>query len=237
MADTGKKSKHLKAEMPQIPGLGERPGAEAPAELAGEAEPLRDRAVRILGPVAALIVLGALGTWFYLQAPRPKPGTEPPSGGPVAEAPSAPPPAPAQAADGPVVVATMEELAKPWSSKRFVFHKRLSNEPVEAMAVRLPGPGDKVSSYWAFSLVAPFGKCQLEYVTDVARLSGQYGYRATHPMVADPCNGALYDPLRMGTLPNGSWARGEIASGGGIRPPMAIEVRVRGNQLIATQIE
>jgi hypothetical protein len=41
----------------------------------------------------------------------------------------------------------------------------------------------------------------------------------------------------MGTLPNGSWARGEIVQGSGFRPPMQIEVRLEGNKLIAGRSE
>ncbi len=56
-------------------------------------------------------------------------------------------------------------------------------------------------------------------------------------MVVSDCDGVLYDPLKMGTLSDGTWVRGEIVRGGGIRPPVAIQVEVRGRNLIAKRIE
>ena len=141
-------------------------------------------------------------------------------------------------ADGAADVASLQELAKPWASKKFLFRKRLTDETVPALVVRLPGgAANRSASYWAFSLQAPYGRCELEYVTALDKLAGQYGYRARHPMVGDPCSGTLYDPLRLGTVPGGAWARGEVVQGSSIRPPIAIEARVQGNHLIASQIE
>ncbi len=105
------------------------------------------------------------------------------------------------------------------------------------MVVRLPtgAPGDS-ASYWAFSLQAPFGRCELDYATDLAKLSSEYGYRASHPMVVDACNGTVYDPLTLGNV-GGAWVRGEIVQGSGIRPPLSIEVRVERGRVIATRME
>jgi hypothetical protein len=139
---------------------------------------------------------------------------------------------------GPVEVAGLEELSKPWSSKKFLFHQRLSSEVVPAMVVRLPGgAANRTSSYWAFSLQAPFGRCELEYATDLSKLAQQYGYQAHHPMVANPCSSTVYDPLRLSTLPGGAWARGEAVQGPSIRPPIGVELRVEGNRLIALKVE
>jgi hypothetical protein len=46
----------------------------------------------------------------------------------------------------------------------------------------------------------------------------------------------VYDLTRYGTGPNGA-VRGAIVSGRGVRPPTAIEVKVRGKQIVATQLE
>ncbi len=235
MADQPAKKERFKADMPQIPGVTGRPPAAAPGKQAETKNP-----ARFAGPLVAIAILAAIGAWFIWHAPRRAPaGDNTPASNLPAQTPSAATPAapPAPRGDGAVVFASLEELAKPWSSKAFTFHSRSGREPVEAMAVRLPGPAGRVESYWAFSLQEPFGKCQLEYVADLTKLSGQYGYAARHPMVGNPCNGTVYDPLKLGTTPSGAWARGEVVHGNGMRPPIAIELRVQRNQLIATQIE
>ncbi|MBI3668778.1 MAG: hypothetical protein HY237_03220 [Acidobacteria bacterium] len=240
MADAPQKADRFKAEMPQIPGV-----TDLPAEPEPWLETLRRNSnVRIAVPLAAALILGAGIAWWTLRAPRPA-ATAPPV---AAEAPPASPPAPAPvnatplpfvaSPGGPAEVATLRELAKPWSSKKFLFRRPFSNETLPAIVVRLPGgTASRGAAFWAFSLQAPFGRCELEFVTDVGKLSSQYSYRAKHPMVADPCNGIVYDPLRMGTVGGGVWARGDVVQGAGIRPPISIEVRVQGNHLVAGRME
>jgi hypothetical protein len=128
-------------------------------------------------------------------------------------------------------IATATELAKPWSSKRFVFRDRFSTENVEAIAVRLPG-----GSLWGISLREPYGTCDLQYVTDLAFLRAQYGFAAGHPMVVNSCTGAVYDLERYGSGPNGL-VRGEVVHGAAVRPPIGIEVIQRGDKIIATRME
>lgn len=153
-----------------------------------------------------------------------------------AESPDAPPPpAPATADSG--EIAPIRELAKPWSSTTFTFIRPLTHEGVPAIVVRLPGAAGSVSSYWAFSLTEPFGTCQLVYVTDPRALVSQYGYNSDHPMVADPCTQTVFDPLEMGERTDGAWVRGKIVQGGGLRPPMAIEVKVRDGVLYSGRME
>jgi hypothetical protein len=150
---------------------------------------------------------------------------------------SAPPPAapePTSAGE----IAPLADLAKPWSSKTFTYFRPLSHDPITAMVIRLPSAtAGRGSSYWAFSLTEPFGTCQLSYVTNLGVLATQYGYTASHPMVVDPCTQTVFDPLRMGQRSDGAWVRGDIVQGGGLRPPMAIEVSVRGNTLYANRME
>ena len=134
--------------------------------------------------------------------------------------------------DGSVQVARVEDLAKPWSAKKFTFVKPFNHQSVDAMAIRLPG-----GALWGFALQEPYGPCELEYVTDLARLAKQYGYQASHPMVGNPCNKTIYDPTKLGSLGEGVWTRGEIVQGGGIRPPIAIDVDVKDGFIIADRIE
>ncbi len=134
---------------------------------------------------------------------------------------------------GPGPVATTAELAKPWSEREFLFRGPFSAEPAPAMVVRLPG-GD----LWGFFLREPFGECELKYVTDLQELADDYGYHAAHPMVVDPCTHAVYDLMRYGGgAPDGGLVRGDIVQGAGVRPPLAIEVRTDGKDIIAVRSE
>lgn len=131
----------------------------------------------------------------------------------------------------PGVVATAEELSQPWAGKQFIFHNALTGADVPAMVVHLPRGG-----YWGFSLIEPYGTCRLEYVTDLQKVATVYGYRADHPLIADPCNKSLFDLLRYGG-PMDASVRGDIVSGTSVRPPVAIEIQQRGNSILATAIE
>jgi hypothetical protein len=129
-------------------------------------------------------------------------------------------------------------MQQPWASKKFQYSHPLTRDSVAAIAIRLPvGTGRSSTSYWGILLKAPYGQCELQFATDLNQISEKYGYRATHPMVVDPCSNTVYDPLRTGTLPNGSWARGEIVQGAGFRPPMQIEIRIEGDRLVAGRSE
>jgi hypothetical protein len=136
----------------------------------------------------------------------------------------------------PNAIGTLYELAAPWSSKAFFFVDPRTGQGVPAMVIHLPGPPAE-PSFWAFALTNPLSRCQLQYVTDLAALSRRFAYSASHPMVVSDCEGALYDPLKMATLPDGTWVRGEIVSGTGIRPPVAIQVEVHGRDIVADRME
>jgi hypothetical protein len=132
---------------------------------------------------------------------------------------------------GPGEIATTTQLEKVWSSQRFLFRNTITSEIVPAMVVHLPS-----GVYWGFSLHEPYGTCELEFVTDLSRLENDYHYRADHPMVGDTCNRTVFDLEKYGTGPNGL-VRGEIVQGAAVRPPMAIEIKTKGNQLIAVRME
>ena len=136
-------------------------------------------------------------------------------------------------------IATVADLAKPWSSVDFFLRNRLTGENVPATVVRLPsGSGAQASGYWAFSRKAPYGSCQLEYITDIEKLRGEYDYRAAnHPLVGNPCSHTLYDPLRTVNLPGNIWIRGAIVQGSDIRPPLGVEIKIQGKQILAIRSE
>ena len=135
-------------------------------------------------------------------------------------------------------IATLAELAEPWSAKPFFFQNRLSGANVPALIVRLPGgSASSPSAYWAFSLQVPFGRCQLEYLTDLQKLATDYGFRAKHPMVGDPCSRTIFDPLRMASHPGNVWVRGAIVQGSDLRPPYGIELQIAGKEISAVRME
>ena len=141
-------------------------------------------------------------------------------------------PKPAEVAPvAPGWVATTDELAKPWSAKRFLIRASPTSEPILAIVVHLPG-----GAYWGFSLREPYGDCELEYVTDLKKIKTDYHFLAVHPMVGDPCTGALFDLMRYGSAPGGL-VRGEVEQGAAIRPPLAIEIERRGKQIVAVRTE
>jgi len=134
-------------------------------------------------------------------------------------------------------LATVSELAQPWSSKRFFFRSLTLSKYVPALIIRLPGSASENKSYWAFSLEAPFSQCQFVYIDDLAKLSSEYGFEAAHPMVVNPCSHAIFDPLQLKELPGNILVRGAVVRGYDPRPPYGIEVKVSGNQVRALAME
>ena len=134
-------------------------------------------------------------------------------------------------------VAALSELARPWSSKRFFYRSSSSPKYIAAIIVRLPGPASESRSYWAFSLEAPFSQCEFAYIDDVEKLSSEYGFAARHPMVVNPCSHSVFDPVQLKELPGNILVRGAIVQGYDLRPPYAIDVRVKGNQIQALAME
>jgi serine/threonine protein kinase len=134
-------------------------------------------------------------------------------------------------------VATVSELAQPWSSKRFFFQSLTLSRYVPALIIRLPGSASEGKSYWAISLEVPFGRCEYAYIDHVAKLSSEYGFEAAHPMVVNPCSRTIFDPLQLKELPGNILVRGAIVQGSDLRPPYGIEVKVRGDQIHAVAME
>jgi hypothetical protein len=223
------KLERFRAEMPQIPGVNNaRPGVSRDAN-----DDNKRRLVQFGGLAAAVLLTGIVFLWWIKRASH---GATRSSVAETAIEASAPPPAAAASeaavTDGPVLAATVEELGKPWSAKQFTFVKPFTQEKLDAMVIRLPG-----GRLWGFALREPYGRCDLEFVTDVGQLAKQYGYRASHPMVASPCSSTVYDPMKVGAIGGNVFVRGEIVQGSGVRPPISIEVLEKGGSIIADRIE
>lgn len=236
MSESGLRFDPFKPPDPRIPGV---PG-KSPPVAGATSGPWRASPwlVRLgLGSLAALACGGLLAWWTLGRsagAPADSAGQSPePSGIAPAKTPAKAPPPPPEA---PGAIAAVGELDRPWSSKEFVFRRK--DQRIPALLVRLPGGSAlSASSYWAFSRREVLGRCELELVTNLRRLVREFGFRARHPMVVNPCSHAVYDPLRYGDLGGGVVVRGDVAAGPGIRPPLAIDVLLRNGRIFAVQIE
>lgn len=223
-------SDRFKAEMPHVPGLAA--ADSRPATVGGPSAKL------VIG-LLAVVVVAFLGARWALG---PKHASSRAAGQqPQIEVPS-PAPDPStllpHATPGSPGIAGVEEMAKPWSSKEFLIRSSASGENIPALLIRLPGSASSPASYWAFSLNSPYGDCKLEYVTDLRKLKTDYGFRAAkHPMVVNPCNNTVFDPLKVSNLPGNIFVRGGIAQGSDLRPPLGIEIRVRGKDIEAIRTE
>jgi hypothetical protein len=225
-------SDRFKTEMPQIPGV----SSAGPRSAAAPNPSLK----LVIGLLALLLVVFLGARWALRPKHAPAQSVEQQ---PQIEVPS-PAPDPStlvpHATPADPGIASLEEMAKPWSSKEFYIHNRLSGESVPAFLIRLPtGSPSQSGGYWAFAQKSPYGDCQLEYVTDLDKLKTDYGFRAAkHPMVGNPCSRTVFDPLKTTNLPGtGAWARGSIVQGSDLRPPLGIEIKVEGKKILAVRTE
>jgi hypothetical protein len=234
MPENPTKPDPFKPQQPNIPGVAgavkeEIAATPSPPPDVAPARRLMPKMWILAGGAGVLVIL----LFFALLKRAPTSSAGPPvdtSPSSTADVPPAPSPAPALLS-GPGPIATTEELAKPWSAKKFNFQDPVTGENGPAMVVHLPG-----GSYWGFSLQEPYGKCELEFVSDLSKLRDKFNYPANHPMVVDPCNGSVFDLLHYGTGPKGL-VRGDVVQGAAMRPPLAIEVRVEGHQVVAVRGE
>ena len=220
----------FKPDMPQIPGV------VTPSPRTPRYNPMLPL---IIGVVALGFVMLLAVRWFSHSRAGEPVRIEP---APQIEVPASPPD-PASllphADEAHPVIAAVAGLPKPWSSADFFIRNRLTGEDIPATIVRLPtGSATAPSGYWVFSRKAPYGNCQLEYLSDLQKLRQDYGYgHATHPLAGNPCTHALYDPLKTVNLPGNVWIRGAIVQGSDIRPPLAVEIKIQGNQILALRSE
>lgn len=246
MTDDPKKAK-FQAPQPQIPGVPAReqqqPAATdattvttgttattGPATTAATATSKRRGQppyVWAAGGAAILVLIIAIFWWAYGVT---KSTTNVPvAAQPVTAAIPAPPKPTETLPVAPGPIATVSQMKEPWSARKF-FYRRPDGTMTPALLVHLHG-----DSYWAFSLREPFGNCELE-LASVDKLREYYDLAAKYPMVADPCSRTVYDLTRYGNGPNGL-VRGAIVAGTGSRPPLAIEVEVRGEKIVASRSE
>ena len=218
----------FKAEMPQIPGVGPNgkraSGIPAPVMVIGG----------LAAVVLAVVVIGSVASRSRRNA---APVTDPSS---QVELPAPdlgnPPPQVPPANSG---IATVDQLAKPWSSTQFDFRDPVSGERIPALIVRLPGgSATQPGGYWAMNLKAPYNNCELEFVNDLKKLKTDYGYvAAKHPMVGNPCSRTVFDPTKLMSLAGNVWVRGAIVQGSDLRPPLGIQLKIEGKNIFAVRME
>lgn len=220
----------FKADMPSIPGVLPQKASQAAA----------NPALRLVGGLLGVLLVVFFGARLALRSKHTD--TAPPQPTPQIEVP-APAPDPRagipESTENNPEIANVSDMAKGWSSKQFLFRNRLTRDSVPALLVRLPvGSASQPGGYWAFALNSAYGNCQLEYITDMQKLTGEYDFRAAkHPMVGNPCSHTLFDPLKMTTIPGDYLVRGAIAQGSDLRPPLGIELQVRGKDILAVRME
>jgi hypothetical protein len=224
-------SDRYKSDMPQIPGVS---GTGSRSSAAS------NPAVKLVIGLLAVLLLVFLGARWALRPNHAQPHLA--AQQPQIEVPS-PAPDPStllpHATDTEPGVASVTEMAKPWSAKEFYIRNRLTGENIPALLVRLPGGSpSQAKGYWALSMNSPFGNCRLEYLTDLEKLKNDYGFRTPkHPMVGNPCSRTVFDPLKLTNLPGSVWVRGTIVQGSDLRPPLGIELKVDGKKILAVRTE
>lgn len=235
-----KKIDPFKPAQPNIPGVSPSVKQAEPLESDMPPQPHAseptDTEVRVpwsaVAVVVGILTIGGLVYWARGSSSKPSQASPEAAAPPTAVAPETPRPS-EKLPVGPGPIAMTDDLTKAWSAKRFLFRDPLATEPVPALVVRLPG-----GAYWGLSLREPFGTCELDYVTDLQKLQSDYNFLASHPMIVNPCSHAVYDLMRYSSGASDSGlVRGEIVSGTGVRPPMAIEIRVEGKLVRATRME
>lgn len=215
----------FQAAQPRIPGVPVREMQEHGGKTAKVR--LQPRYLWAAGGGAIVVLILAVFWWAHGLTNTAH--TAPSATIPVATA----QPAPRQTAEtlpvAPGPIATVSQMKEPWSTRKF-FYRHSDGTLALAMLVHLHG-----DTYWAFSLREPFRPCKLE-LASVARLRDYYELSARYPMVGDPCSRTVYDLTRYGMGPNGL-VRGAIVAGTGSRPPLAIEVQVEGEKIVASRSE
>ncbi|MGH9682275.1 MAG: hypothetical protein ACRD4S_01490 [Candidatus Acidiferrales bacterium] len=233
-----KKLDPFKPQPPQIPGV-PAPKTASAAQHNSPPYPGTKRANKkslawmIAGVIGAL-VLGTGIYWMHRDTGTEKPAPTVAAMAPVRAVATAEPASPALPEIlpvGPGKIATTNELAKAWSSKRFVFRNPSTDVETQAIVVHLPN-----GEYWAFSTREPYGTCELQYMAQPEEIARDYNFQTDHPLVADPCNRSLFDLLNYVQVPSGL-VRGQIVAGAAVRPPVAIEVEKKGTDILAVRSE
>lgn len=234
----------FKADTPVLPGVPKKMPAAAPAAPARAGFKLDFKDPKILAGAGGIaLVLVVLIVWMFSGSsespsvaspaqPTPTATAAPTAAAttPVSPVPSGPPTVQVPGSAG-----TVDEFPRDWSVKKIFVRSAAGRVP--ALIIRLPGGSARnASTYWGLLLMSPYGRCELEYLTDLKKVADDYGYRASHPMVVDPCNLTVFDPTRLGEV-GGIVARGAVVQGTTLRPPLGMDLKIEGNRIMILQTE
>ena len=225
-------SDRFKAEMPQIPGVSGEQGSRR--------EEGANPSVRlVVGLLGVLVIFFLVSRWVLRPKQTAVPAAPAPPQLEVPPATADPSAALPRSTAADPDIATVAEMAKPWSSKDFFFVNRLTGENIPALLIRLPtGSAAQAEGYWALAMSAPFGNCKIEYVEETDKLKSDYDFRAAkHPMIGNPCSRTVFDPLKMTSVPGNVWVRGAIVQGSDLRPPLSIEIKIQAKNIQAVRME
>lgn len=241
MPDPSLKPDRFKPAMPAIPGV-PAPAAEKTTdakkkERAAAHAVWADRRVQVgagAGLVFVIFLALVLPLMFHKEPPLAPIVLDKPAADTGSSSPGDENPAANELPVAPGPIAALQDLAKPWSVVKFQMQLP-TGERKRAQVIRLPG-GTGAAAFWGFLSVPPYGRCELELAEDVAKIARDFGYRARHPMVVDSCTQTIYDPLSYGRA-SGALARGQVVSGPGLRPPLAVEIVIEKGSVVATRSE
>jgi Rieske Fe-S protein len=111
-------------------------------------------------------------------------------------------------------VASLAELAEPWSAVKFTLADDGDQQP--CIVVRLPGGG-----WYASSLICPHNKCEIMYVADPSIARSAFDVDVTTPVLGCPCHFSVFDVPR----------HGQVIAGPAPNPPLQLKVEVRDNNV------
>ncbi len=116
-------------------------------------------------------------------------------------------------------VASLAELAAPWSAVKFTLADAGGDE-MPGIVVRLPGGG-----WYASSLICPHNKCDIMYVTDPSMARDSFNVAVNTPVLACPCHFSVFDISRQGA----------VIGGPAPTPPLQLKVDVRDNNVFVSR--
>jgi arsenite oxidase small subunit len=116
-------------------------------------------------------------------------------------------------------VASLAELAEPWSAVRFTLPDA-DGDQMPCIVVRLPGGG-----WYASSLICTHNKCDIIYVRDPASARNSFDVDVDTPVLACPCHFSVFDLPRQG----------QVIKGPAPSPPLQLTVEVRDDKVFVHQ--
>jgi arsenite oxidase small subunit len=116
-------------------------------------------------------------------------------------------------------VASVAELAEPWSAVRFTLADT-DGDLLPCIVIRLPD-----REWYASSLICPHNKCDIMYVQDPADARNSFNVDIRTPVLACPCHFSVFDLLR----------HGQVIAGPAPGAPLQLKVQVRDDKVFVSR--